>query len=404
MKTLHTDIGFASVSDWYTLGAVIGVTPQLLAWTLKARDSMQHRIDLKGRTVYASEKPLKHVQIHIEAMLSGLLDSVQDNEVVLAYRQGVNPAVRLREYAGSERLISFDIRHYYDSVKLRQHIAPTLEDYGFTPAGARLVGRYCVVRRDTVKLQGDEGTVQRGGIQSLQQGCPASPVISNLVGYKFIDRPILDWLRGKWPNLKYKYVRYCDNAELFLQEETDKEFYNAYKEFVCKELRKNGFRTHDWASIGQHDRHRNIQFLGVVLNKVTRVEREKIDALRATLFNMATRQSLHDFYEECLRFHREYGTVESEDGMTVVRCLRALSGYVAYLTPINQKHAMWLRKLLALVKWLNEYSHYNNEAPQNWAQLVMSYKDNKEGVDSYLKRMQDARNAVCEDVGGLANA
>lgn len=372
MKILHTHLGNGSITDWQSLGAVLVVKPQILAWTLKTRNNMQFRKEIKGRTVYASARPLRFVQVRIEALLSGLLDTMPDNEVVLSYRPGISPVTKLKSYAGSERLISFDIRHFYDNVRL-WHIEETLVEYGFTPQGGRLIGRYCIVKR------GDKG-------QSLQQGCPASPVISNLVGYKYIDRPILAWLRKNWPNLKYDYVRYCDNVELFLREETTKEFYDAYREFVCGELRKSGFKTHDWASIGQHDRHRNMRFLGVVLNKVARVEKEKIDSLRAALFNMVKQTDKVYVRRELDRFMETHGiAVNAHEVFTPV--IKAIKGYISYITPINKKHATWLKKLVGILIFWSEYEGQKFRVI-GWPTHVMSYKDNNESVEEYVTRLK----------------
>ena len=87
----------------------------------------------------------------------------------MAYRKGVSATKYIRESIPHARLlVTFDIKKYYDNVTLK-HIEECLTKCGFQVLGARLVGRYCVVRK--------------GNRSTLQQGSPVSPAISNIVGH-----------------------------------------------------------------------------------------------------------------------------------------------------------------------------------------------------------------------------
>jgi hypothetical protein len=66
-----------------------------------------------------------------------------------------------------------------------------LQNYGFDYKGAKLVAGYCVVKRKIKKKDGTETY-----INTLQQGSPCSPIISNLVLNLILDEPIKAWIDG----------------------------------------------------------------------------------------------------------------------------------------------------------------------------------------------------------------
>lgn len=376
---------YGAINDWEALGSVLHMPTNIMSWTLRQRDSMQHRIRLGDRVVYKSDPYLQAVQQRIAMLIAPLMDNLQDNDVVLSYRSGVSTQSELSKYANSKMCISFDIRKYYDHVRL-PHIEEALHAVGFSREGARLIGRYCIVKR--------------GNIHSLQQGCTASPAISNLVGYFNFDRPILAWLRYQYPNLNYKYVRYCDNVALFLFEPEPEGFREAYKTAVNNRCVRRGFRTHDWASISHTHPKRNIKFLGVVLNAMPRIERAKFDDLRATLYNM----SAFGISNESERFCGEYAPV----GAYVLepkKILQILRGHAAYVASINKRHGLWCRKILDAMMITNYGSlNANVEEYRSFAEryacdkrvsdAIMKYRDDSESIDEYLNRIVCVANEV----------
>ena len=275
------------IGDWYTLAAALDVLPHILAWTLRERRKMQRPIRLKKRVVYQSAPALLYVQNRLTTLIAPLVDELPDEDAILAYRQGRSYMSALKQQAGAKLLIHTDVRHYYDHVRLG-HIEAALTELGFSPAGARLVGRYCVVNT-------------RQG-QTLQQGSPVSPALSNLVGARCFDRPIRAWLRQCYPDLPATYLRYCDNLALFVHGEAPEGFSQAYKSAVKTLLAERGFTTHNWATISNNHPKRNQQFLGIVLNGQARLERSRTDNLRAMLYNCC----LHGFVPEGRRYPVSY--------------------------------------------------------------------------------------------------
>lgn len=378
-----------AISSWDTLGAALNVKPNLLAWALHNRDNMQHRIRLGERTVYKSEPLLNLIQTRIGLLVEPLLDELPGNECVYSYRRGKSPVKMIKELAGAKLLISTDIKGFYDHVFI-WHIEGALVDCGFSPQGARLIARYCVVKR--------------GSMQTLQQGCPASPALSNLVGYKYMDVPIKAWLKENLNGVDHEYVRYCDNVELFIYGEVPEGFAEKYKAAVKEIMAKSKFRTHDWATISDKHPKMNQRFLGVVLNKEARVEKSIIDDLRATLFNIC----LHGFtQEDATRFLDSLGKLpegfgsqshiwEYDNGITVdtlrYQTLAILKGKAAYVSSVNKKHGQWLGKLLSVANeladneaWRTSVSQYN----ERWKNILLKYKNKEQNRGEFLEIVEE---------------
>lgn len=347
-----------TIDNWTTLSAALALSLQHLAWVHHDRDKMQHEIRLGKRTVYKSDEPLLRVQQRIALIVAPTMKNLPMDvqEAIVAYRENLCPGDLLKELAGTaQRLISFDIRKFYDHIQL-PHIEKALADAGFASKGGRVIGKYCVVRR--------------GDVCTLQQGSPASPAISNLVGARYLDKPILKWLHEHYPDLQCRYMRYCDNVQLFLYEPEPEGFGDAYKEYVHTLLQNGGFKAHDWASISKNNPHRNMKFLGVVLNKVARLEKCKIDSMRAMAFNMCI-----DGWEKS---QKKFGRKTHID--------KVMQGNIAYVRTVNEKHAMWLDKLFQASKALQRMN-VNAQTRERLRNQIMGYKNASETVQEYVDRI-----------------
>lgn len=355
------------IENWYDLAAVLGLKTGTLSYALRERDKLQTKIRLGDRTVYKSGRALKVIQSRLTTLVEPLFDALPGNECALAYRTGVSATDRIREIPHARMLVTFDIRKYYDNVTLR-HIEECLRGCGFRTLGARLVGRYCVVRRE--------------GRCTLQQGSPVSPAISNIVGHFYFDTPIRAWLGSKFPDVRATYVRYCDNIALFLHDGVPEGFTDKFKSFVRETFRSGGFRTHKWNCITDSNPVKNQKFLGVVLNAEARVELVVVDRLRAILFNWCL------FGGQCTadRFMSEEGIQLRDfmfDGMKVGKLRQIMRGHINYVKRINSKHGLWLDKLLGAALYLDEKG-MPACANEEMFRRVKKYKDCNESYDDFM--------------------
>lgn len=361
------------ISNWYDLASVLGLKTHILSYALRERDKLQTRIKLGDRVVYKSGRALKVIQSRLTTLVEPLFDALPGNECALAYRQGLSATKVVSNVRHAKMLITFDIKKYYDNVTLK-HIEECLKMCGFQTLGARLVGRYCVVKK--------------GSRSTLQQGSPVSPAISNIVGHFYFDTPIRQWLGSEHPDIDTTYVRYCDNIALFIHGDVPEGFTDRFKSFVKETLREEGFRTHKWNCIADSNPMKNQKFLGIVLNAQARMELSIVDRLRAILFNWC----LFGGEQTAERFMAEEGIQLREfsiEGMKVEKLRQVMRGHINYVKGVNEKHAMWLEKLLGAATIIDDSNVKASNIP-NLLAHVKKYKDMAESYDEYISSVAAA--------------
>lgn len=378
------DSGLCLVSDWYSLGAILQVSPSIMAYGLKFRKLMQHKVPHKKRPLYKSTGALKYIQTRIGMLAAAMMDEKEHSNVVLAYRANVNTAAEMANFTGYHTVITTDIRKFYPSIRL-EHIEKALQDSGMSANGARLMGRYCIVKGC-----------------GLQQGGSSSSAISNLVGYTYIDVPVIEWLKSRdlWDTDKVKYVRYCDNMALFLKDEPDENFYKEFREFLTEELTKSGFKLHKWFCTPRNHRFRAQKFLGIILNVNPRISKDELDRLRAICFN-SCRYGLISTAERMLTDVGGMDEVSAHSFLVNNTSIAAekvkaqLQGKLSYVAQVNATHALWLRKLFHASSQLDEWSRFKNTSSRmelrkskQLAEVLFSYKK-QEDIGTFLERVKD---------------
>ncbi len=360
------------ITDWYSLGAAIGVKAQTLAWALKNRPEMQSKIRLGERTVYKSAPVLRFVQQRLNSLLVPIFDGLEDTSSAIAYRKGLVASDVVRETGHAKTLISFDVRHYFDSIGF-EHLVNVLCQAGMAELGARLVARY--------------GLVKRRGRESLQQGSPASPVLSNLVGHYLMDKPIKAWLALEYPGVNCTYLRYCDNVALFVHDEAPDDFAERYKSFVKELFAANGFKTHKWATVSDTHPVMHQKFLGMVLNAEARAELDIVDRLRAILFNCC-RSGL---YQGAKEFFTASGALVEKSFVSATAqkkfFMQHITGHLNYIARLNWRQGNMLHKLQKAAIYLDEkYSDSARETPlpPSVFAAVKRYRCHTETIDQYM--------------------
>jgi hypothetical protein len=381
-----SETALSCITDWYALGAAIGVKTNLMAWVLRERDEMQHRIKFGERIVFRSDPPLRHIQSRLITLFEPLFDAIPGTESIIAYRKGITATDVVRAVPHAKTFISFDIRHYYDNVTF-QHIARCLEQLGLPYIGAKLAARYCVV--------------QKGSRHTLQQGSPASPVLSNIVGHFAFDLPIKEWLKTEYPNLNITYLRYCDNIALFVHDEMPEGFSDRLKAFVKPKLAEQGFRTHKWATVADNHPVMHQKFLGMVINAEARAELDAVNRLRAILFNWCR----NGLAAEARNFMLEHGVDTGhgfiDHGIMQEQFKRHLKGHIQYIRRLNRKQGLMLEKLYVAAEYLDAVRHDGNSSRmvaeaangvlmQQIFTNLKSYRDSRETVEQYMQRIKSA--------------
>lgn len=369
MKHFKVYADINTITNWNELGNALHIIPKLMAYSHKFRGKLQHKIKLGKRTVYASDSPLSLVQKRLATLASFLLSKRPDNEVAIAYRNGLNVHDVLANNADSALLIKTDIVHFYDNISYA-NIEKTLVECGMQPAGARLVAAY--------------SCVWNGRFTSLQQGSACSPAIANLVGNRCLDVPILEWLRENCP-VEFNYYRYSDNIALFCKKNPGSDFVQAYKSTVRYIARKHSFKTHSWSTIANNHPTRHQEFLGVVLNKTANIYKVKRDWLRAVLFNAA----IGNIADQAKRFFEHTGKLNNKlmnnRELISERFEMAIQGYISYVNSVHAGFALRLAKLFEIVKYrrLKDINLVSAEARSE----IKKYSDTNESLEHYRDRV-----------------
>lgn len=379
------------INDWYDLSAVLNIPAYKISYTLKNKDELQKKIIIQDRVVYDSAPVLRQQQQRISLLLNSMY-SLVDTEHMLAYVPKKDYKEVLKETTKYSYMVTFDIKKYYDHVTF-EHITNTLTDLGFTKLGAKLIARLATVNRVVTKKNGEKIK-----ISTLQQGSVCSPVISNLVGYKYIDKPIKDWLEANTPdNVEVKYYRYSDNVALFFRGLNDKQvslnFIKQYKDFVYGVMRNSKFRAHKWSTRANNNPRVNQKWLGIVLNHTPRIELEDYKKLRSVLFNMCI-NGVDKNIEEYAKLKNivvpENALGDRMEWLTV-KVMQRLGGEVAYLKSINAEHYMQLNKLFKAVKIIKDNSHivYKKDGTvyKRILNAIKLYKKSSESLEAYLERL-----------------
>lgn len=382
LRTFESDnailAALETITDWYSLGAAIGVKTGTMAWVLKNRDQMQSKIRLGERTVFKSAPGLRFVQSRLCSLFEPIFDNLPDTSAAIAYRKGVTATDIVKNTEHAKALVSFDIRHYYDNITLKI-LRQCLVDAGMDKSGAMLAARYCVVRKGTRS--------SAPGRLTLQQGSPASPALSNIVGHFIMDEPIQKWIKAEYPDVKATFLRYCDNIALFVHNDAPEGFFTNYKEWVKKHMADNGFKTHKWATVSDSHPVLHQKFRGMVLNSEARAELGLVDRLRAILFNWC-RHGLKDAAKE---FFNQRGIKPHYASMNLLNDKFAshMRGHVQYVKRLNEKQGLMLEKLYKGARLLDAESAGlpYRLTPQTFG-AVKQYRDSNESLDDYLERIR----------------
>lgn len=390
MDALETK--FKSIENFQTLSEAIRVKTNITSYYYRERGNSQSLVKIKNRSTYNSKIGLKRIQKNmLKYLFEPIMEKIPNNHM-LAYVNGRNYAKTLeQECTGHDWMVTYDIKKYYDNVT-KKHIVETLMDYGFTKKGAKMIAHFCVVKRSVATKDGKTITVE-----TLQQGSPCSPALANIVGNKYIDKPVMKWLDDKFKerNVVYKYFRFSDNVGLFLTGEIDKEEIKEYLKFSGKILWEGKFRYHDAIAIkGNHPKVHQ-KFLGVVLNKVARIDLNKFRKLRGVLFNCVRLgveknavRYLHEEYDIQTRNMERMFLISEED--IIDKFFKIITGKIAYIKQINQDQYNELRNLLGAAKILRKYPelYTDDKLKQDIFEEIKKYNKTSD-TDSFSNKIKN---------------
>ena len=301
----------------------LGVRLQYLTFLtkyLKNTGSFYKRKSIKkgrgNRIVWIVAPALHYVQMKLKTWL--------EEEIQLrysfAYVKGKKLSNAAQLLTNHALLVSLDIKHHFDSISMNQ-VKRALEIWGMPPAVAFLVARLsCISYR---------------GKHFLPQGSCVSPMLANIVCEVLLD-PVL---AATWPQATI--VRYSDNIYLGFGFSSEKV---KGKDVLTKTtqvvLSATGWLTHKKRVMPQYRKQGG---LGFVLNTKPNMPAPKYDGLKATLYNLTTK----DLGEQLNKYNQLTGA-SIESLPKLISILESRINYWAEYIALSKTKK--LRRLLCKIK------------------------------------------------------
>lgn len=245
----------------------------------------------KMRILYEPLPSLKEIQIWIK---DNLLVDVPVSRYAKAYTNGRSIKEHVKYHKGQKNVLTLDIEDFFGSITF-QMVEELFSSFGYSSLISNLLAKLCTFQN------------------SLPQGAPTSPIISNII-LKPLDDTLSDYCRKK----DIKFTRYADDLA-FSGDEINKMELEA---IISQKLREiGGLRLNSEKTMLMKKNQRQT-ISGVIVNKKVQVPREKRDELRQAIY-----------------YIEKFGL---EEHLQKIKCtksnyLKHLLGIANYITFINPK-------------------------------------------------------------------
>lgn len=252
---------------------------------IKQADSEYRALSIKKkngklRQLYVPKSKLKKCQIHI---LRGILSNLPVSQYATAYRKGGTLSLNAQPHIGKKYLLKLDISDFFGSIGFEQVYGTAFHTKYFPKQiGVMLTSLCC--RKNT-----------------LPQGAPTSPALSNLVMRNF-DESIGRWCK----NHEINYTRYSDDMTF----SSDKPLFTVYqkvKEMLSQMgMELNETKTHFVTNASRQS------VTGLTVNEKVSVSKEYKRKLRQELyyvFKFGPKEHLKKINQECFLINGKPNTV-----------------------------------------------------------------------------------------------
>lgn len=255
------------------------------------------------RQLHVPDTFLKSVQRRINEKL---LFMEEISPYATAYRHGGSTKINAKPHIGKNVVLKLDIKHFFDNL-----IYPIIKEKVFPKE------RYSEQNRVLLALL----CVYK---ESLPQGAPTSPSISNIIMREF-DNTVGEWCSRKG----IAYTRYCDDMTFSGDFDV-----REVKSFIRKELKKLGLFLNDRKTVAVRPGQKQI-VTGIVVNSKTNIPKEYKTRIRQEMY-FCMKYGVGSHLEKC-------GITDAEEKY-VLKLLGRVN-YVLSVEPKNQtmkRYREWL--------------------------------------------------------------
>lgn len=204
------------------------------------------------RTLSVPDEKLKDVQRRIATVL---LPLEPVSSYATAYALGSDILKNASLHVGKNKVLKLDIKNFFDSILYSQVKEKVFPAFRYSEENRVLLAMLCYHK------------------DSLPQGAPTSPAISNIIMYEF-DEKVGQWCKER----NITYTRYCD----------DMTFSGDFKsgeviKFVASELKKYGFFLNS-RKISVNNLSKRQSVTGLVVNEKPNTSKEYRRKLRQEVY------------------------------------------------------------------------------------------------------------------------
>lgn len=240
-----------------SVAADLGISLTELYTVSNTVDKHYRRVELPKkdggiRVLHVPDDKLKLIQRRINDCI---LSRIAVSRYATAYKYNSGIRQNALPHVGKARILKLDIRHFFDSIMYSQVKDMVFPEEYFAESVRILLSMLCYYR------------------DSLPQGAPTSPAISNIIMRDF-DEEVGHWCRER----KITYTRYCD--DMTFSGDFDPAEVTAY---VSDRLREMGFFLNRRKTKSVKNSQRQL-VTGVVVNEKPSVPSETRRKLRQELY------------------------------------------------------------------------------------------------------------------------
>lgn len=256
------------------------------------------------RELTIPSKVLKNIQKRISDVL---LSQMPISPYATAYRPGGSAKLNAMPHVNRSVILKLDIEHFFNSI-----LYSSVKNYAFPEEKYSepirvLLTMLCYYRN------------------SLPQGAPTSPAISNIIMLEF-DNKVGSWCSQRGIN----YTRYCDDMT-FSGDFDSREV----KNFVATELSKYNFFLNERKTVVAHNGQKK-QVTGIIVNEKPNI---------SSAYKRKIRQEIYHCKKFGVSDHLKH-TKNSTDESTYIEQLLGRVNYVLSVSPDNEflDYKQWLIK------------------------------------------------------------
>ena len=227
------------------------------------------------RIISAPIPSLKDAQIWI---LRKILDKIEISEAAHGFRHHRSIVTNARPHVGQDTIVKIDLQDFFGSIDYLR-VRSVFTDIGYSENATNIFSLLCTVRVINQLESDREINYSSSQKRYLPQGAPTSPALSNIFCYT-LDRDLTQLARA----LQFTYTRYADDLTFSgdrIASQKIARLFDSSQQIISREgFKINPDKTQILGKAQQH------QVTGVIVNQKLNISKRKLDAFRATLYQI----------------------------------------------------------------------------------------------------------------------